>query len=139
MAIDLTSATFVVPVIDYRSPIAYALVQEMHRHHPDAKHSGVETVLRHTQLVAYILNGRDLVKRVGKNCARCRINKKHKISVEMGPKVDENLQIAPAFYSCKVDLFVPFQSYSTVNKRSAIKIWFVIFWCCVTGAIYVKV
>ena len=137
MAFDLTSATFVVPVIDYRSPIAYTLVQEVHRYHPDAKHSGVETVLRYTQLVAYILNGRNLVKRVDKNCVRCRINKKHKISVEMGPKV-EILQIAPEFYSCQVDLFGPFQSCSTVNKRSAIKIWCVIFCCCVTGAIDVK-
>ena len=100
--------------------------------HPYAKHAGIETVLRYIQLVAYTLNGRDLVKRVGKNCVRCRINKKHKISVEMWPKVDENLQIAPAFYSCQVDLFGPFQSYSNVNKRSDITIWFVIF-CCVTG------
>ena len=49
VAFDLTSATFVIPVIDYRSPIAYALVQEVHRHHPDAKHAGIETVLRYTQ------------------------------------------------------------------------------------------
>ena len=57
----------------------------------------------------------------------------------MGPKVHENLQIAPAFYSCQVDLHGPFQLYSHVNKRSTIKIWFVIFCCCVTGAIDVKV
>ena len=139
VAFDLISSTFCVPVVDYRSPIAYALVLEVHRYHPDAKHAGIETVLRYTQLIAHILNGRNLVNRVSKNCVKCRIDKKQRINVEMGPKVEENMKIAPAFYTSQVDLFGPFQSYSNVNKRASIKIWFAIFCCSVTGAIDVKV
>ena len=57
----------------------------------------------------------------------------------MGPISSDNLCIAPAFYISQVDIFGPFNSYSNVNKRTSIKIWFVIFCCCATGAVDIKV
>ena len=45
--------------------------------------------------------------------------------------------IAPAFYISQVDIFGPLNSYSNVNKRATI--WFVVFCCCVTGVINIKV
>ena len=39
--LDLTESSFVVPVLDYKSPISYALALEIHRYHPDACHGGV--------------------------------------------------------------------------------------------------
>ena len=53
----------------------------------------------------------------------------------MGPIQDVNLCIAPVFYSSQVDICGPFSAYSNANKRATIKIWFVVFCCCVTGAI----
>ena len=67
---DLSGTTFCVPITDRHYPIAYAIVNEVHSHHPDVKHSGVETTLRNTQQIAYIIGGRELVKRYGKNCMR---------------------------------------------------------------------
>ena len=61
---DLSRTTFCVPITDKHSPIAYAIVNEFHSHHPDVKHSGVETTLRHTQQIVYIIRGRELVKKV---------------------------------------------------------------------------
>ena len=55
---DLSKTTFCVPLTDKHSPIAYSIVNEVHSHHPDVKHSGVETTLRHVQLVAYVIGGR---------------------------------------------------------------------------------
>ena len=60
---DLSKTTFCVPLTDKHSPIAYSIVNEVHSHHPDVKHSGVETTLRHVQLVAYVIGGRELVKK----------------------------------------------------------------------------
>ena len=57
----------------------------------------------------------------------------------MGPVSDHNLCIAPAFYISQVDIFGQFPAYSYVNKRATIKIWFVIFCCCITGAVDIKV
>ena len=56
----------------------------------------------------------------------------------MGPISDDHLKIAPPFYVSQVDMFGPFKSHSNVNKRTTTKIWFVVFCCCVTGAVDVK-
>ena len=136
--LDLCSSSFVVPVLDFKSPIAYALMLETHRYHPDASHAGVETVLRFAQTVAFILNGRNLAKEIGKYCIRCRIRNRARMKVMMGPLAEANLKIAPAFYTSQVDLFGPFSSYSNANKRATIKVWFVLHCCCVTGAVDVK-
>ena len=57
----------------------------------------------------------------------------------MGPLSDDHLCIAHAFYNSQVDLTGPYSSYSYANKRATIKIWLVIFCCCTTGAVDIKV
>ena len=81
---------------------------------------------------------KSLVKLFREDCPRNYLRKKV-ISVAMGPKSCDNLRIAPAFYSCQTDLFGPYSSYSSANKRATIKVWFVIFCCCATGAVDIKV
>ena len=57
----------------------------------------------------------------------------------MGPVSDHNLKIAPAFYITQVDIFGPVKSYSFHNKRKSLKIWFIVFCCCVTGSVNIRV
>ena len=73
VSLDLTSASFCVPITDNKSPFAYSVVNETHWYNNDAKHSGVETVLRYTRKIAYIIKGRELVKSFRKDYTRCRI------------------------------------------------------------------
>ena len=136
---DLSKTTFCVPLTDKHSPIAYSIVNEVHSHHPDVKHSGVETTLRHVQLVAYVIGGRELVKKYGKNCTRCRILNKNTVKVLMGPVHEGQIKVAPVFYRTQVDLFGHFDSFDLTNKRKTIKIWFVIFCCLATSAIDIRV
>ena len=56
----------------------------------------------------------------------------------MGPISQVNLTLAPAYYISQVDLFGPFKSYSVHNKRATVNIWFLIFCCCTTGAVNIK-
>ena len=136
---DLTSSTFCVPILDKHSPISYSIINEVHWHSDDARHSGNETVWRFVQLIAFVIEGKPLVKTFREECPRCRYLKKKAIEVAMGPISDDHLKIAPPFYSCQVDICGPFSSYSSVNKRATVKIWFVVFCCCVTGAVDIKV
>ena len=138
VCLDLCASTFFVPVIDKHSPLAYALINEVHWHDPDAQHSGNETVMRHLLKICYIFEGSRLIDLFRKNCPRCRYLHEKKIEVVMGPKCNENLTIAPAFYFTQVDLFGPFKSYSNSNKRAEVNIWFAIFCCTVTGAVDLK-
>ena len=96
--IDLTSTSFCVPSVDARSPFAYSVINEVHWYDEDALHAGVETVLRYTQKIAHILDGRELVKKFKKMCIGCIILEKKMLGVCMGPVKQCNLNIAPAFY-----------------------------------------
>lgn len=120
--LDLTSATFFVPIVDKYSPIAYSIINEVHWYHPVAKHSGIETVHRYVMKQVYIIEGRGQVKVIRKNYERCRYLLKRTIEVAMGSISNHNLNIAPAFYVCQVDLVDPFLSYSPHNKRTTVKI-----------------
>ena len=81
-------SSFCVPLIEKHSPLAYALVNEIHWYNNDAKHSGNETVRRFVQQVAYIIERRQLVKKFKRDCARCKILNKKAIEAAMGPISD---------------------------------------------------
>ena len=136
---DLAARSFCVPMVERLSPVAYAVANDVHWYDPDVKHGGVESLLRHTQCISYILGGRKLVKDIKRACVRCRLLAKLALRVAMGPKSDDNLCVAPAFYTTQVDLCGPFDSFSNANKRATMKVWMAVFCCCVTGAVDCKI
>ena len=135
---DLSSSTFCVPIIEKNSPLAYSLINEVHWDDPVAKHTGVETVLRYTMKYGYIIEGRELVKKIRRNCERCRYLAKRTIEVSMGPISKHNLTIAPPFYVTQVDITGPYKAYTPHNKRSTIKIYLAVFVCSTTGTTSLK-
>ena len=137
--LDLSFTMFCVPLVHRHSPIAYSIVNHVHWNHSVAKHSGVETVLRYVLKIAYIIDGRELVRLIRRRCEKCRYIAKKTIEVEMGPTSKHNLNIAPPFYSTQVDLCGPFNAYSNFNKRTTVKIWLVVFCCTTTSATKIKV
>ena len=137
-ALDLCSTTFCVPVMDQCSPVAIAIALEIHWHHLDVNHKGIETMYRQMQRIAHIIGGRKLAVSIKDGCKRCRALSKKSIDVAMGPIQDVNLCIAPAFYACQIDIFGPFKTYSSANKRATLKVWFLIFCCTTTGAIDIR-
>ena len=136
---DLSGSTFCVPLVDSLSPIAYAISNEVHWHHPDVKHGGVESMLREVQRFMYVVGGRPLIKNLKKACPKCRALEKKLIEVSMGPKPESSLCVAPAFHNTQVDLCGPFESFSNSNKKARVKIWFSVFCCSTTGAVDCKV
>ena len=137
--IDLSSQTFVVPIIDRYSPLAYSIVNDVHWHHTSAQHSGVETTIRAIMTIAHIFHVRQLVKLVKKNCKRCRYLLKRTVDIMMAPTSKLQLCVAPPFYVTQSDLCGSFSAYSKHNKRSTIKVWIVAFVCCVTGTTCLKI
>ena len=137
--IDLSSTSFCVPIVDAHSPIAYSVVNDIHWNHEVANHRGVETVYRYVLQQCYIINGRSLVKLFRKNCERCRYLAKRTIDIEMGAVSTQNLTIAPAFYISQVDIAGPFLAYSPHNKRTTVKVYFVVYCCSTTSSVSIKV
>ena len=136
---DLSSTTFCVPLVDKHSPVAYAIINEAHWYNESCSHRGIETTMRYILKEAYIFELRSIVKKIKKSCQRCRYLTKKTIEVSMGPVPTYNLTIAPAFYICQVDLSGPYKAYSKHNKRTTIKLWLVVFCCCTTSSVSIKV
>ena len=122
MAINLCPTSFCVPVLDRYSPVAISIALDIHWYHEDVQHTGIESMLRQTESVAHIIGGRSLVRSIKDGCKKCRILNKESVDVVMGPLQNVNLCIAPPFYASQVDIFGPFKSYSSANKRATIKV-----------------
>ena len=137
--LDLATSSFCVPLVERYSPLAFSIINEVHWHHDDAQHSGCDTVFRYVLQSAYVVEGRSIVNMINDDCVRCRFLRKRALEVAMGPKSDDNFCLAPLFYVTQVDIVGSFQAYSNINKRATIKIWFVVFVCCTTGAVDLKV
>lgn len=136
---DLSTTSFCVPLVDKHSPVAYAIVNEVHWYDQTACHRGIETTLRAVLKQAYIIEARSIIKAIKRSCPRCRYLEKKAIDVAMGPIPKSSITIAPAFYMCQVDLSGPFKAYSPHNKRATVKIWLVVFCCCTTSSTAIKV
>ena len=134
---DLASTTFCVPIIDKFSPMAYSIVGKVHWYDKTVRYSGIETMWRYVLKKAFIIEGRELVKKIKKSCQRCRYLAKRTIEVAMGPISRYNMTIAPCFYISQVDLCGPFKGYT--YKRAALKVWLVVFVCATTSTTGIKV
>ena len=138
-ALDLCKTSFCVPMMDQYSPTAISLALEIHWYHADVRHRGIEALCRQVDRVAHIIGGHNLMVRIKDGCKRCRVLNKKSIEVAMGPVHDVNLCIAPAFYASQVDITGPYKCYSPANKRATLKVWFVVFCCCTTGATSIRI
>ena len=136
---DLSSDTFCVPLVYKHSPLAYGLINEIHWYSKAAMHSGVETVWRFVLKEAFIIQGRDLVKKIKLHCERCRYLRKKVLDVQMGPISRHCMTIAPAFYATQADICGPFKAYSSHHKRTTIKIWLIVYCCISTSTTNIKV
>ena len=131
--LDLSTGTFVVPIVEKFSPLSFSLINQMHWYDRTAKHSGVETTIRSTMTVAHILGVRDIAKLFRRNCVRCRYLLMKTVDVEMGQLPSSRLCVAPPYYYTQVDITGPFIAYSKHNKRTTLKVWIIVYVCATTG------
>ena len=137
--IDLSAGTFIVPIVDRYSPLAYGIVNQIHWYHPTASHKGVESTIREVMTVAHIFGVRDLAKLFRKHCARCRYLLKITVDVQMSPASEHQVCIAPPYYVTQADMYGPFEAYSKHNKRTTVKVWMLTFVCTTTSMTNLKV
>ena len=105
-----------VPLMDQYSPVGIAVALEVHWHHPDVCHRGIETIYRQMLRVAYIIGGRQLATSIKQGCRRCRNLYKKSLDVAMGPIQNVNLCIAPPFFACQMDILGPYKAYSSHGR-----------------------
>lgn len=134
---DLQPLSFVKPILDRYSPLAYSIM--VHCHWSVAHHRNAISTLRESRNIAYILRGRDLANEVRDSCVFCKRFKMKLLEAEMGKLHDTRLTIAPPFYNCQIDLMGPFLAICEHNHRSTVKIWGLVFKDPATCAVSVYV
>ena len=134
--LDLNPLTFCRPIVDRHSPIAASIM--IHAHQDLTHHGGAYSTLRKSREIAFIIDGRSLAVEVCKRCPHCRRYKARLLEAEMGPVHESRLIVAPAFYSCQVDLMGPFTAMCEHNHRAVVKVWGAVFKCTATGALSVE-
>ena len=132
---DLTPLSFVRPVLDRYSPIAYSLM--VHCHSRIVLHRSTIATLRESYNHAYIIGGRDLAAEVRESCVQCRRYRRQLLEVEHGGVHKSRLTVAPAFWTAQCDLMGPFLAWCEHNHRSSVKVWGLVFKCPSTAAISV--
>ncbi len=111
---DIDPVSFVKPILDKHSPIAYAVM--IVTHWTTAVHCSPLTTYRFSLETAYVVGGRSLAQEICESCP-CKRAKARLIEVEMGKVSEERLCIAPAFTIVQVDLFGPYTAKCEHNHR----------------------
>ena len=133
-----------VPVLDRHSPLSYAIAQ--HIHWVLGKHRGVETLNRMSLEHVKIIQGATLYKELSQECTVCKKRRRKLVQVEMGPISSQQLNIAPAFWACQIDLFGPmmvfvpgFEKHTRNRKILESKVWVMTTVCMTTRAVNLQV
>ena len=106
--------------------------------HNRVLHAGRERTLCETRRKFWILRGRNLVKKVVKDCVTCRKLRQNPYSTLMADLPPERLKIfSPPFSVTGVDLFGPFWLKYGRNKK--IKSWGAVFTCATVRAIHLEI
>ena len=129
-----TDVDFKVPILqpDY---IAKLLAEQCHKR----GHCGVDATLVRLRNIAWVLQGRRVVKAIVYQCVICRKNRKSHLNQIIGKVPDFRALPSPPFTYCSVDLFGPMLVRGEVNKRTRAKVWGCVYSCLSTRAIYVDI
>ena len=133
-----------VPILDRHSPLSYSIAQ--HIHLVIGKHRGVETLNRMSLEHVKIIQGASLYKEMSLECIVCKKRRRRLLQVEMGPISGHQLNVAPAFWACQLDLFGPllvfvpgFERRTRNRQVLEAKVWIMTAVCMTTSAVNLQV
>ena len=132
------------PLLDRYSPLSYSIGDYIHR--VVARHGGYERCYRDSLNHVFIIHGLSLFREIGSDCVKCDRLRKRYLDVEMGPIGDQQLIIAPPFYTTMCDIFgpckvyVPGHSMATRGRKAIdVKAYVLVFICPTTKCINLQV
>ncbi|XP_028395811.1 uncharacterized protein LOC114519832 [Dendronephthya gigantea] len=101
-------------------------------------HAGRERTLCETRRKFWIVRGRNLVKKIVKDCVTCRKLRQYPYTTLMADLPPERLKLfSPPFSVTGVDLFGPF--YLKYGRNKKIKAWGAVFTCTTVRAIHLEI
>ena len=103
-------------------------------------HEGPPGTLARSRTQVWIHKGRNLARKVARNCVRCRAAAAKVERQRMGDfPLERCVPGNPPFTAICLDLLGPVMVKGVVNKRAEMKVWPLLFVCQVTGALHLEV
>lgn len=110
------------------------------RAHYDGFHAGIQTTLYQIRQNYWLIDGRNQVRKVIRNCIRCARINPGKTEPSLGQLPAVRLNIARPFTNVGVDYCGPFYiKEKKLRNRNRIKAYISIFICLVTKAVHIEV
>lgn len=135
--LDVGPLTFCVPIVDRHSPVAYAVM--LYAHETLTHHGGINSTLRRSREIVFILRGMSLATEIKEACPFCRRYKQRMIQAEMGKLHPSRFTPAPPFYFTQVDLVGPWRARCEhAGHRAEVKVWGAVYKCATTLATWVE-
>ncbi len=135
--LDVGPLTFCVPIVDRHSPVAYSVM--LYAHESLTHHGGVNSTLRRSREIVFVLRGMSLAVEIKEACPFCKRYKQRMIQAEMGKLHPSRFTPAPPFYFTQVDLVGPWKARCEHSShRAEVKVWGAVYKCATTLAIWVE-
>ena len=121
-------------ILHPRNPLSRLIIEEVHlRFH----HAGAEYVLGQLRQNYWVVHGRELVVKVGRDCPVCRRRFTQPGTQLMAELPKSRVTPSPPFYRTSVDFFGPYEVRVSRNKVE--KRYGAIFACMTTRAVHLEV
>ena len=123
------------PILMKDSRIAHLIMQAAHTEETGLNHRGVSDTLARSRAQAWIINGKNLAKRIRSQCLICRAKEKKLKSQQMAEIKADQLQVCRPWTNISLDYAGPFLIKGMVNTRAKKKVWVGVYVCRNTKAV----
>ena len=123
------------PILVPSSRVAELYMWRAHQGYSGLFHRSAVQTLAKSRLSVWIVKGKDLAKKVCRDCMVCRRIKKNLAQQQMAIMKEESLQVCPPWTNVSLDFAGPIIIKGEVNVRSRGKSWILIYVCRNTKAV----
>ena len=123
------------PVLMSQSRAAYLYMERAHCGEFGTEHKSVTETLARSRTSVWIHRGRDLAKKICKNCPLCMKNKKKLCGQQMAKIRPEGLVVCRPWTFVSLDFAGPYKVRGVVNSRARMKCWVLVYVCRSTKAV----
>ena len=123
------------PILMSTSRAAYLYMTRAHTGEHGTEHKGIVETLARSRTSVWVHRGRNLAKKICRNCPLCIKERKKLIGQQMAKIKPERLVVCRPWTCVALDLAGPFKVKGVVNARARKKCWVVVYVCCSTKAV----
>ena len=117
-------------VLSPKHALTRLILRSMH----EVDHRGVMHTLARSRIFYWIPQAGKLLRKIKKNCFKCRIKDAEAMRQLMAPLPAFRLKSSPVWHFSMIDLFGPISVKDFVNQRTTRKTWAVVITCLTTRA-----